>query len=326
MRMFRLEPIDIIQRTLRKSNNPVTPASPPPSRRRLAPLKALRVFEAVCRLGSISAAARELSVTHAAVSVQVKLLEEFFGVRLFMRERSGLKPSPQAWRYYQSVHQAFAQIQAATDEFIQSDDEDPLTVCCLPNIAMNWLLPRLFKFNRLHPDIRVNVLTSSRDLDLERDASDVAIWWGESWPGLESVRLLSAQMLPLCSPAFLKAHPLGHPRDLLTVTRLHVQGTLEDWPQWLDHAGVSAQDPLEGMRFDSLAFALRAAAEGVGVAMGRLPLVADDLKAGRLVAPFDIRFQPSKAWHLVYSPIKATARKVRLFEKWAWAESRQFAE
>jgi DNA-binding transcriptional LysR family regulator len=191
---------------------------------------------------------------------------------------------------------------------------------------MNWLLPRLYDFNQANPGIRVDVLTSSRDLDLDRDAADVAIWWGESWPGLESVHLFSAEMLPVCSPAFLKAHPLRAPADLLGVPRLHVQGTPEDWTLWLDHASVAldADAPSDGMRFDSLVFALRAAAEGAGVALGRLPLVAGDLRAGRLVAPFDIRYTPSKTWHLVYSPIKAKSHKVRTFEQWVRTESRKF--
>lgn len=290
---------------------------------RLPPLKALRAFEAAARQGSLSKAARELNVTHAAVSTQVKLLEEALGVRLFRRSNSGLVPTSHAWQYYKAVHQAFTQIHGATADLLNSEANDHLTVCCLPNFAMNWLLPRLYDFNLLHPDIKVNVLTASRSLDFDRDALDIAIWWGESWPGLVALYLFSAEMVPVCSPGFLAANPLSSPEDLSRVPRLHVQGTMEDWVLWFEHAGVAARSPTDGMRFDSLAFALRAAAEGAGVAMGRLPLMEDDMRLGRLVCPFDIRYQPRKAWHLVYPEVVTKAPKVKAFESWVLNEARK---
>lgn len=290
---------------------------------RLPPLKALRAFEAAARLGSLSSAARELNVTHAAVSSQVKLLEEALALRLFARQSAGLVPTPAAIRYYRAVHEAFALIHSATDELLDRQEQDALTISCLPNLAMNWLLPRLHEFNLLHPDMQVNVLTSSRSLDFDRDTIDVAIWWGEEWAGHCATRLFSAEMVPVCSPTFLESHPLNVPSDLANVPRLHVQGTMEDWPLWLDYAGVQLISPTEGMRFDSLAFALRAAAEGVGVAMGRLPLMEGEVRAGRLTMPFDLRYQSTKAWHLVYPQVVATSRKVQAFESWIQDEARK---
>ncbi|WP_296558108.1 transcriptional regulator GcvA [Pigmentiphaga sp.] len=289
---------------------------------RLPPLKALRAFEAAARHESLSKAARELNVTHAAVSTQVKLLEESLGVRLFRRLSSGLAPTPQAMRYYKTVHQAFNQIHQATTDLLDSGAGDPLTVSCLPNMAMHWLLPRLYGFNLRHPDIKVNVLTAPRSLDFDQDTIDMAIWWGEGWPNQISRYLFSAEMVPVCSPGFLASTPLDSPADLVRVPRLHVQGTMEDWALWFEHAGVAAGAPAEaGTRFDSLAFALRAAAEGMGVAMGRLPLMEDDVRLGRLVFPFDIRYRPRKAWHLVYPPVIAKAPKIKAFEAWVLEEA-----
>lgn len=178
---------------------------------RLPPLKALRAFEAAARHESLSKAARELNVTHAAVSTQVKLLEESLGVRLFRRLSSGLAPTPQAMRYYKTVHQAFNQIHQATTDLLDSGAGDPLTVSCLPNMAMHWLLPRLYGFNLRHPDIKVNVLTAPRSLDFDQDAIDMAIWWGEGWPNQISRYLFSAEMVPVCSPGFLASTPLDSP-------------------------------------------------------------------------------------------------------------------
>lgn len=290
---------------------------------RLPSLKALRAFEAAARQGTVSKAARELHVTHAAVSTQVKLLEEVLGVRLFHRSNVGLAPTPAAWQYYKAVHEAFTQIHDATSKLLEEEANDHLRVCCLPNFAMNWLLPRIYDFNLQHPDIQINVLTATHSLDFDRDGIDIAIWWGLNWPGLVNRYLFSAQMVPVCSPGFLAANPLSTPNDLLGVPRLHVQGTMEDWPLWLDHANVGSASAMDGMRFDSLAFALRAAAEGVGVAMGRLPLMADDLRLGRLVCPFDIRYQPHKAWHLVYPPVVSNTLKIKAFESWVLGEARK---
>lgn len=290
---------------------------------RLPSLKALRAFEAAARQGSVSDAARELNVTHAAVSTQVKLLEEVLGMRLFHRSNVGVAPTPAAWQYYKAVHQAFTQIHDATAQILEKQSNDHLRVCSLPNFAMNWLLPRIYDFNLLHPDIQINVLTATRSLDFDRDGFDIAIWWGQNWSGLVSRYLFSAEMVPVCSPGFLAANPLSTPKDLLDVPRLHVQGTMEDWPLWFGHADVGAACAIDGMRFDSLAFALRAAAEGVGVAMGRLPLMAEDIRHGRLVCPFDIRYQPHKAWHLVYPPVVSMAPKVKAFESWVLGEARK---
>ncbi len=294
----------------------------PPSR--LPPLNALRAFEVAARHRSLSRAAKELNVTQAAVSSQVKLLEQRLGMRLFHRHSSGLKPTAQAEEYFSAVRQAFQLMNEATETLLHSAPTTHLTVSCMPNIAMRWLLPRLHSFHRLYPHFEVNVLTSTRSDDFDQEQMDVAIRWGNRWPKLESHYLFSAEMVPVCSPALVQgSKALKKPSDLAHATLLHVQGTMEDWGLWLDHAKVNNVDPLHGPRFDSLTFALQAAAEGLGVAVGRLPLMEDDLKLGRLVAPFSARYFAPKAWHLVYPNSMAYAAKVKAFTQWVLEEARQ---
>ncbi len=295
-----------------------------PSPSRLPPLNALRAFEAAARHRSLTRAAKELNVTQAAVSAQVKLLEQRLGIRLFYRHSGGLKPTPQAEDYFSALRQAFLLMNEATDALLHSAPTTHLTVSCFPNIAMRWLLPRLHSFNRLHPHFEVNVLTSTRSDDFDQEQIDVAIRWGNHWPQFEAHYLLSAEMVPVCSPSLLQGDKaLKEPKDLAHATLLHVQGTMEDWGLWLDYAQVKNVDPLNGPRFDSLTFALQAASEGLGVAVGRLPLVEDDLKLGRLVMPFSCRYLASKAWHLVYPNSMAYAPKVKAFTDWILGEARQ---
>lgn len=289
---------------------------------KLPPLNALRAFEAAARHRSFTRAAAELNVTQAAVSAQVKLLEERLGLRLFLRSGGGLKLTPEAEGYFSAVREGFALMSDATEKLMRCASGANLTVSCLPNFAMRWLLPRLHLFNQQHPDINLNVLTASRSDDFDHEQMDVAIRWGCHWPRLQTHYLLSAEMTPVCSPVLQDACGLRSPGDLGKTTLLHIQGTMEDWQLWLDHAGVDNVDPTAGPRFDSLAFALQAAADGMGVALARLPLVRDDLALGRLIEPFDLRYVPPKAWHLLYPSTLAGSAKVRAFTEWILGQAR----
>lgn len=292
--------------------------------RKLPPLNALRAFEAAARHQNLSRAAKELNVTQAAVSYQVKLLEERIGVKLFYRHQGGLKLTPESHTYFSTLRQAFDLIGEATDELIGASPTTNLTVSTYPNFAMSWLLPRLHQFSVQHSEINLAVVTSIRTLDFEQRQMDVAVRWGAGWAGLECHYLFSADMLPVCSPSLLTGpKALRKPKDLANHTLLHVEGSPDDWRTWLDAVGVAGIDFDRGPIFDSSAFAQQAAIDGAGVAMGRIPLVDELLRSGRLVAPFREQYRTKDAWYLVFPKATASFRKVKIFTNWIMAEARK---
>ena len=293
-------------------------------RRKLPPLNSLRAFESAARHQNLTRAAKELNVTQAAVSYQVKLLEERIGVKLFHRHGGGLKLTPESHVYFAALRQAFDLIREATDELVAASPTTNLTVSTYPNFAINWLLPRLQDFSTKHAELNLAVVTSIRTLDFERHQMDVAVRWGAGWPGLECHYLFSADMLPVCSPALLTgSKSLRKPKDLASHTLLHIESSRDDWKTWLDAVGVTGIDVYRGPVFDSSAFTQQAAIDGLGIAMGRIPLVDEYLKSGRLVAPFRERYRTEDAWYLVFPKATASFRKVKIFANWMMEEARK---
>jgi len=283
--------------------------------RDLPPLNSLRVFEAAARRLSFTRAAEELGVTQAAISHQVKVLEEHLGFRLFRRLNNALVLTEKGETYLPAVRQAFEVIGEATDAVQGRSEAEVLTLSVLPNFALRWLVPRIGEFQHDNPAIDVRVLTSYRGTDFLREDIDAAIRLGADWPGLNVDLLFGSEMFPVCCPALLRRRPLGQPRDLADHRLLHVYGALDDWPLWLAAAQAPEVATDRGPSFDSFALALEAAAHGCGVAMARSAFVQDDLSSGRLVAPFAFALKRSEAWYFLW-PRTRTSRKVSLFRSW----------
>ncbi|MGE4221020.1 MAG: transcriptional regulator GcvA [Alphaproteobacteria bacterium] len=295
---------------------------------RLPPLNALRAFESAARHRSFSRAANELNVTPAAVSHQIKALEDFLGVALFRRDKRMLMLSRAGQSLLPGVSKGFSAIRDAMAAFYVYDQTGMLTVSVPPSFAANWLMHRLEHFNRKHPEIDVRISSSMDLVDFERDNIDIAVRYGDGhYPGLVAEHLLSDSVVPVCSPRLLQSErPLRVPADLRNFTLLHDDrhrndATFPNWPMWLRAAGVTDVEASHGLRFDTASAVQAAAAEGIGVALGRTSLMADDIAAGRLVRLFDVELRSAFAYHLVYPELHLKRSKVKLFRDWILTET-----
>ena len=289
---------------------------------RLPTLNALRAFEAAGRHLSFTRAADQLHVTQAAVSHQIKSLEEQLGMRLFRRGPRGLLLTDAGQAYLPEVREAFARLTAATDRLLEGDAAAAITVSVLTSFAARWLVPRLRRFRAIHPEIDVRVSANDRVADFDRDDVDVAIRYGSGhYPGLRADRFMTEELFPVCSPALIDGDPpLRCTADLRHHVLLH-DDMRSDWAMWLLAAGVEGVDPRRGPSFSDSSMVLQAAADGQGVALGRSALAADDLIAGRLVRPFDISLPVEYAYYIV-SPQRAADRpNIESFREWLLAEA-----
>jgi LysR family glycine cleavage system transcriptional activator len=284
--------------------------------RRLPPLAAVRVFEVAARHENFTAAANELGMTQAAVSYQVKLLEERLGAPLFRREKrrvvltdAGRKAAPQITRAFDAMDAAFGAIRA--------DDAAVLTVSTSNTFANTWLAWRLGSFQMNHPEMAVRLLTSDALADFVSDDVDVAIRAGlGGWDGLHEELLVRIDFTPMCSPGFLKRHGPFTAKDLLRIPQISPHDPW--WPFWLREAGVEVPDgpPRVGVRLDSQAHEGHAAMAGQGMAMLTPFFWRNDLAEGRLVRPFDQVSTRGYAYWLCYPEARRGVAKIRRFREW----------
>nr|WP_314524871.1 LysR substrate-binding domain-containing protein [uncultured Brevundimonas sp.] len=265
----------------------MTPTSDP---RRLPPLNALKAFEAVARLSSVSLAAQELGVTPGAVSQQVRLLEDHAGAPLMRRETGGLALTELGERLLPVLREAFEHLKRAADIVYGPTQRQSLAVSVPPSFAVRWLVPRMTRFSVEHPEIEVWISADMKLADIAGGRADVAVRYGPGdYAGVRSEVLIEAGVIPVCSPTLLET--LRTPADLANHTLIHVgRGTLEeprpDWATWLKSRRLDRIDAAAGPRFDQTAFAIEDAARGRGLALAPRAFVAEDLASGRLVAPF----------------------------------------
>ncbi len=271
---------------------------------------------------SFTKAAEELSVTQTAVSHQIRRLEAELGVALFLRLNGGLALSEDGQAYLPGVRAAFQALRYSTEQLLESRDKSVLTISTLVSFASKWLLPRLPSFQQAFPAIDVRISAPTERVDFRKDAIDAAIRYGRGdWKGLRADFLMSDEVFPVCSPAL--AQTLCAPADLANHTLLQVSGvTAGDWGAWLRAAGQPLQ-LAEGprMTFDLAMMAVQAAVDGQGVCIGRSTYVEDDLRAGRLVAPFGLRLKDELGFYLVTPHETAESKKIVAFRTWLLALS-----
>lgn len=306
----------------------------------LPPLNALRAFDAAARHLSFSKAAEELHVTTAAISHQIKSLEDYLGVQLFHRLNRGLALTEAAQAGLPKLEEGFARLAEAVHQILQHDQGEVLTVRVAPSFAAKWLVPRLQHFSALHPgiDLRIaadaNLIDAKSSPDTAWDQSryqevDMEIRFGAGdYPGCRVDKLFPVSAVPLCSPRLLEGkHPLRTPEDLRYHTLLHDGTAYEghpDWTAWLKAAGVEGVDGGRGLHFNYAALALEAAIDAQGVLLSLDVLATTDLAAGRLVIPFELSLPVTHASYYVISP-EATAGQAKIvaFREWLLAEVRE---
>lgn len=294
--------------------------------RRLPPLTSLRAFEAAARNLSFTRAAEELHVTQAAISHQVKALEDFLDVKLFTRRSRDLLLTEEGQLYWPPIRDLFEKLAEATERVRAKARKaaGPLSVSVVPTFAVQWLVPRLSAFNAEFPDIDVRLKASDDEVDFLADNVDVAIYFGNGkWPDMLVDLLLEEALFPVCSPALLKGRkPLKTPQDLANHVLLH-DGSQEAWRSWLEYAGVSNVKWQNGPVFSHTAMVLQAAAHGQGVAIGHSVLAQTDLRSGRLVMPFEQKLALDEGYFLVCPPSAAERPKVAAFRQWLLATIHQ---
>ena len=292
--------------------------------RRLPPLSTLPSFEAAARHLSFSKAADELHVTHGAVSRAVRHLEDHLRAPLFKRSVRAVHLTQMGQAYAGAVREALERLAAATATVADQQSTGVLNLSTLDSFAAKWLIPRLFRFREAHGDIDVRLSTSDRLADFVSDGMDIAVRYGRGqYPGIASELLMREEVFPVCSPKLLEgANPLKSPGDLKHHVLIHDDFQI-DWPTWLKVAGVKDVDPHRGPRFGSSFHAVQAAIQGEGVVLGRSALVADDLRAGRLVKPFDLSLPADLAYYVAYPPKALERHKVKAFRDWLFDEARQ---
>lgn len=299
--------------------------------RSLPPLNALRAFEAAARHKSFSKAAEELHVTPAAISQQIRALEDIAGVKLFRRLTRSLLLTDAGQVALPAMTEGLDQLEEGYRAMRRQEEGGILTVSVAPSLGAKWLVPRLEGFHARHPDIEIRIDASVRLVDFQRGDVDLAIrYGGGEYDGLTAHCLMSEFAAPVCSPALLKgAHPLRTPDDLRHHTLLHSQWRMQhafapNWLMWLRAAGITDMDPEHGPRFSEDTLAIQAAIAGQGVALVGQAVAAADLRAGLLVYPFGTatRARHSYCYYVVYPAADATRQKVRAFTDWVLGEAR----
>jgi LysR family glycine cleavage system transcriptional activator len=292
--------------------------------RRLPSLTALRAFEAAARHENLSRAAEELFVTHGAISRQIREIEAELGTALFERRGRRLVLTEAGRSYQRSVTSAFDDLAAATERLRHAATARRLTLNVLSTFAMRWLIPRLGRFQQLHPQIELRLATSDRPIARLGEPFDLAVRRGpEEWAGYRSAPFMTEQEFPVCSPALLARNPIVVPEDLRRHVLLEAETRPESWRRWLRAAGVAQLQPAGRQHFDHFYLCLGAAEDGLGVALGPMPLIADDLSVGRLVAPLPNLLVPARSYYWVVPERLANDPTIRALSQWLEEEGRR---
>ncbi len=292
--------------------------------RRLPPLNALVVFEAAARHLSFTRASEELHVTQAAVSHQIKSIEDYLGITLFQRlgRGQGLVLTEAGREYLPAITSALEAIRASTDQVRRVRPKRILNIATLDSIGSRWLLPRLSRFMREHPAVNVRITAAElEEYPLTHALADIELRYGSGeWLDLDAARFMTESIFPVCSPKLVHGpQPVREPSDLRHHTLLHdVMNT--EWRDWLTAAGATDVDPERGPGFNHSNLVIQAAEMGEGVALGRGALVLDALVSGALVRPFALTLPAPFAYYVVTAARAAKDPVVRAFCDWVILE------
>jgi len=299
--------------------------------RKLPPLTALKTFEAVARNSSVTKAASELLVTPAAVSQQIKILEQFFGRPLFRRLPRGLAPTDEARNFLMHVSRSLEGLLNASLQMRQLDHAGTVRVSVLPSLATRWLAPRLGRFNQRFPNLNLIIVSDMNPVEFSRSDYDLAIRYGSGpYPGLRVDRLMAETLFPVCAPRLLtEAARLKNPSDLAHQCLLHElvapnHPSCEpwlSWKPWLEIWGLAPEDCPNAIRMSDTAAILGAVEEGCGVAIGRSRLMAGQLESGRLVPLFDERRLSALSYQVLSPPGAADLPSVAAVREWLLDEA-----
>lgn len=284
-------------------------------------LHLLSAFEAAARTGSVTAAARELSLTQSAVSRQIKALEEQLGVELFHRERQTIRLTAGGNIYAREIRDALRIISTASLTLKANPFGGTLNLAILPTFGTRWLAPRLPGFLSRHPGITINLVTKLSYFDFRLEPVDAAIHFGlADWQGAEMSLLRSETVIPACSPELRDTYRFQTPLDLRQAPLLHLTTRPDAWERWLASNDVQS-DQVRGMLFDQFATAAQAAMAGLGVALLPEFLIEEEMASGRLVKAIDRPMQSTEAYYLVWPNERGSHPPLQAFRDWILEET-----
>lgn len=283
---------------------------------RIPPLGALRAFEAAARHSSFSKAADELCVTHSAISHQIKQLEAWIGLELFVRTGRGVSPTPESLEFSRLVSECFSRISDASARLCRFGSNRTVNVAAIPSFATRWIIPRLPGFQQENPDVDILVSYSPPHFTGDLSGFDVLITYydGPYTGELEVKRLMSGALRPVCSPSYLRSHgPIRAPSDIASATFIH-DDVRTTWRDWLTLRGVDSSCAESGTVFADFNLLSIAAIAGHGVALCPTELIRGDLQAGHLVQLLDDSILDDRNYVLFVRPSAAPA--VQTFCDW----------
>ncbi len=283
----------------------------------LPPLNALRIFEVTARAGSYTEAARELHLTHGAVSRQIQLLERALGQPLFRKEGQRMVATAHAKAYAREISAAFDHIGDASRRYGKAATSKVIRINAPATLAMRWLIPRLVDFRRRHPQTEVRVSTAFSSEPVLKGSFDVAI---RRSPGdgtqFDVTPLFRETATVIASPALLQATPLKRPRDLAKAVLLSTETRPGDWEAWLSAAGCEDLRAVQHLRFDHFFVTLQAVADGMGLGIGPFPTLSTDLAQQRITTPFPVCQIPGSTYHALVPVDSDKPKYLREFLQW----------
>jgi LysR family glycine cleavage system transcriptional activator len=284
----------------------------------LPPFAALRAFHAAAIHGRFRDAALSLGVTESSISHQVRHLENFLRTALFDRSGSRVRLTARGQRYLDQIDPAIRQIQAATEVLLRPSGRNVVRLTMPPSLAASWLIPQLGTFEREHPDIDLQLVATTRVIDMKRDQVDLAVRHGKgSWTGVDATFLLDETALAVCAPGYLTLQPED---DLLTVlkrVRLIVNARFpNEWEEWARARGLTPPALASAIELEGMEQALQVAESGHGLAIGRRPMVDDRIARNTLIAPFGAGDPTGAAYYLCRPSDLPPTAVARRFERW----------
>ena len=291
------------------------------TRSQLPPMTTLAAFEASARLRSFTRAAEELFITQAAVSRQIRILEQYLGVKLFDRTHRRIELTDAGQRFQHAVSVALDLLANSASSIRVDNTPHDLTLGADLSMAHLWLMPRFPQFQASFPNISVNIIASDSEEDCLKSGVDMALLYGDgNWPGFEARLLVSEEIYPVCTPEYLETSaPISEPSDFLEHTLLDLRGDRwdwVDWHQWLTKKNIPFSEDMRSLGFNNLPLLIQAACSGQGIALGWDKLMDQQLAKGELVQPLNVSLKTGRGYFLVKrSGVKLT-HEATILENW----------
>ena len=296
-------------------------------RAKLPPVNSLVVFEAAARYSNFTRAGQELSVTQAAVSRQIQILEDHLGTLLFQRLPRGLKLTPAGTHLFKSVTMGLEHIAATVTDIRRVGSKADVTIATSVTFASYWLMAHIAKFRAANPDVELKIVASAPVSNFAAGDIDLAVRYGSGhWPGVEVIHLLDNEIFPVCAPSYLAGRkPPRKARDLLGEMLLHLveyDRNWVTWEAWLHHFGVPWKPVKKGLEFDNYLVLIQATIDGQGVALGGQRLAEDFISRGALVRPISATLRSTRGFYLLVPVDVPLSKPAKLFRDWIIAETK----